>query len=37
MPGWVKEVLDDWLQAAHLTTGKLFLRVNKNGKAWAMA
>jgi site-specific recombinase XerD len=34
MPGWVKEVLENWVQAAHLTTGKLFRRVNKNGSAW---
>jgi integrase len=34
MPGWVKALLDDWLQAANLTAGKLFRRVNKNGKVW---
>ncbi|SRR5579871_906125 len=34
MPGWVKTLLDEWLQAANLTAGKLFRRVNKNGKAW---
>lgn len=34
MPGWVKVLLDDWLQAANVTVGKLFRRVNKNGKAW---
>jgi integrase len=33
-PGWVKAVLDEWLQAAHLTTARLFRRVNKNGSAW---
>jgi site-specific recombinase XerD len=33
MPGWVKSLLDDGLQAAKLTAGKLFRRVNKNGKA----
>lgn len=33
MPGWVKALLDDWLQAANLTAGKLFRRV-KNGRAW---
>jgi site-specific recombinase XerD len=33
MPGWAKALLDDWLQAASLTAGKLFRRVNKNGKA----
>jgi site-specific recombinase XerD len=34
VPGWVKGVLDDWTQAAGLTSGKLFRRVNRNGKAW---
>jgi hypothetical protein len=34
MPGWVKALIDEWLEAAKLTTGKLFRRVNKNGKAW---
>jgi len=34
MPGWVKVFLDEWLQAANVTAGKLFRRVNKNGKAW---
>ena len=34
VPGWVKSPLDDWLQAANLTAGKLFRRVNQNGKAW---
>jgi hypothetical protein len=34
MPGWVKALLDEWLQAANLTAGKLFRRVNKNGKTW---
>jgi site-specific recombinase XerD len=34
MPGWVKSLLDEWLQSANLTAGKLFRRVNKNGKAW---
>src|SRR6185369_6873153 len=34
MPGWVKTLLDEWLEAANLTAGKLFRRVNKNGKAW---
>jgi site-specific recombinase XerD len=32
MPGWVKALLDEWLQAANLTAGKLFRGVNKNGK-----
>jgi hypothetical protein len=34
MPGWVKDLLDGWLHAANLTAGRLFRRVNKNGKAW---
>jgi site-specific recombinase XerD len=34
MPGWVKGLLDGRLQAANLTAGRLFRRVNKNGKAW---
>jgi hypothetical protein len=25
---------DEWLQAANLSAGKLFRRVNKNGSAW---
>ena len=29
MPGWVKCVVDDWLKAANLTSGKLFRRVNR--------
>ena len=34
MPGWVKALLDEWIQAANLNAGRLFRRVNKNGKAW---
>jgi site-specific recombinase XerD len=34
MPAWVKALLDEWLQAANVTSGKLFRRVSKNGKAW---
>ena len=34
MPGWVKASVDEWLQAANLSAGKLFRRVNKNGSAW---
>jgi site-specific recombinase XerD len=32
MPAWVKNVLDQWLQAANITSGKLFRRVHKMGK-----
>jgi hypothetical protein len=34
MPGWVKALLDEWVQAASLGTGRLFRRVNKNGTSW---
>ncbi|HET9308272.1 MAG TPA: tyrosine-type recombinase/integrase, partial [Candidatus Sulfotelmatobacter sp.] len=34
VPPWVKNVLDQWLQAANITSGKLFRRVHKMGKAW---
>ena len=34
MPGWVKTLVNAWAHAANLTAGKLFRRVNKNGKAW---
>jgi integrase len=34
MPAWVKQVLDQWLQAADINSGKLFRRVHKMGKAW---
>jgi len=34
MPEWVKALLDEWLRAANLIAGRLFRRVNKNGKAW---
>ena len=34
MPDWVKHVLDDWLSAAGITSGKLFRRVNRAGRTW---
>jgi hypothetical protein len=34
MPAWVKQVLDPWLQAADINSGKLFRRVRKMGKSW---
>jgi integrase len=34
MPGWVKNVVDQWIQAANITSGKLFRRVHKTGKTW---
>lgn len=32
MPDWVKNVLDEWLNAAGLASGKVFRRVNRAGK-----
>jgi len=34
MPAWVKNVQDQWVEAANLTSGRLFRRVHKIGKAW---
>jgi site-specific recombinase XerD len=34
MPAWVKNVLDQWLEAANIRSGKLFRRVHKIGKTW---
>jgi hypothetical protein len=34
MPGWVKNVVDQRIQAANITSGKLFRRVHKMGKTW---
>jgi len=34
MPAWVKEIVDQWIQAANISSGKLFRRVHKIGKAW---
>ncbi len=34
MPGWVKALLDERIQAANLIAGKVFRRVNKNGSTW---
>jgi site-specific recombinase XerD len=34
MPGWVKNVVDQWIPAANITSCKLFRRVNKMGKTW---
>ena len=34
MPTWVKQILDQWLRAANITSGKLCRRVHKMGKAW---
>lgn len=34
MPAWVKQILDQWLQAADINSGRLFRRVHKMGQAW---
>jgi integrase len=34
MPGRVKEVVDEWLVAAGITSGKPFRRVNKAARIW---
>jgi site-specific recombinase XerD len=34
MPGWVKNVVDQRIQAANITSSKLFRRVHKMGKTW---
>ena len=34
MPDWVKKVIDEWLFAAGITSGRLFRRVNKAGRTW---
>jgi site-specific recombinase XerD len=34
VPDWVRSELDDWLAAAAIDRGRLFRRVNKDGKAW---
>jgi site-specific recombinase XerD len=33
MPSWVKHVLDQWVEAANLNSGRLFRRVHNTGKA----
>jgi site-specific recombinase XerD len=35
MPGWVKSVVDLWIQAANITSGKLFRRVQSKPRARA--
>jgi site-specific recombinase XerD len=34
MPSWVKQILDDWVNAANVRSGKLFRRVKRTGTAW---
>jgi len=34
VPGWVKQLLDDWFTAAEVTTGRLFRCVCRSGTVW---
>jgi site-specific recombinase XerD len=34
VPDWVRNEVNDWLQAAAIDRGNLFRRVNKVGKVW---
>jgi site-specific recombinase XerD len=34
VPNWVKQILDDWLSAAGIVTGRVFRRVCRAGKTW---
>jgi integrase len=37
VPDWVKGVIDEWLCAAGITSGRLFRRVSKAGRIWGEA
>jgi site-specific recombinase XerD len=34
LPGWVRQLLDDWFAAAGIRSGKLFRRVSRAGRIW---
>lgn len=34
VPGWVRQVLDDWFSAAGISSGRLFRRVHRTGRTW---
>jgi integrase len=34
LPGWVRQVLDDWFAGAGISSGKLSRRVNRAGRVW---
>src|SRR5580704_8848100 len=34
VPNWVRDLLDDWMKAAGITSGSLFRRVSSAGKVW---
>src|SRR5438094_1797767 len=34
VPNWAKAALDEWISASGIVDGKIFRRINKNGKVW---
>jgi site-specific recombinase XerD len=34
MPDWVKDLIDDWLQSAGISSGRIFRRVTRAGTVW---
>ncbi|HSU59864.1 MAG TPA: tyrosine-type recombinase/integrase [Bryobacteraceae bacterium] len=34
VPDWVKDLIDDWLQTAGISTGRIFRRVTRAGTVW---
>jgi len=34
LPGWVRQLLDDWFSAAGISGGRLFRRVHRTGRIW---
>jgi site-specific recombinase XerD len=34
VPDWVKELIDDWLQSAGISSGRIFRRVTRAGTVW---
>jgi integrase len=34
VPTWAKAAIDEWITASGIAAGKIFRRINKNGKVW---
>lgn len=34
MPDWIKDLIDDWLKSAGISSGKVFRRVTRSGSVW---
>jgi len=34
VPNWAKASIDEWISASGIAEGKIFRRINKNGKVW---